>query len=80
LNRESLERGSSFSFSESENRIKKSFFDEKIQLGKVTCLYYYFSKFVVTSRGNHGNHWLLSMIFLLLLFKATFIPNLKFLA
>jgi len=36
--------------------------------------------FVMTSRGNHGNHWLYSMIFLLLLLGATFISNLKFLA
>jgi len=34
----------------------------------------------MTSRGNHGNHWLYSMIFLLLLLGATFISNLKFLA
>jgi len=27
---------------------------------------YYFSKFVMTSHGNHGSQWLFSMIFLLL--------------
>jgi len=33
----------------------------------------------MTSQVNHGNYRLLSMISLLLLLGATFIPNLKFL-
>jgi len=37
-------------------------------------------KFVMTSRGNHSNHWLFSMIFLLLLFEATFMSKFNFLA
>jgi len=31
----------------------------------------------MTFHGYHGNNWLFSMIFLLLLFGATFIPNLS---
>jgi len=31
----------------------------EMQLGKVTCLFHYFSKFVMMSLGNHGKHWLL---------------------
>jgi len=41
-----------FKLLESENIIKKSFFVQKIQLGKVTC----FSKFAMTPYGNHDNH------------------------
>jgi len=72
-----------------KNEDVTNFFDVKLERWQISEGYDYykflqiffkFLQFVMTSSRNRGNHWVLSIIFLLLLWEATSTPNWKFLS